>query len=416
MAQQAYIMADLLIDGLGATIRNAVIEITDKTISKIGNPEEVKVPDKAATYRTAVAMPGLWDCHTHFFGGKNTDMLQWMEEPTSLRAIRSTVSVKRLIEAGFTSVRDVGGPYGLRLKKAINEGSIPGPNVYAANKFISQTAGHGDNHPTYLEWQEMHHVDWSARLADGVDECRKATREQIREGADLIKIFVTGGVFSHIDDPHQSHFSNEELRAIIEEASRFDLPTSAHAHGLRGINAGVDAGITTIEHGSYIDEKTADKLVEKNVILVPTLTVGRVMLKNVKSLPESMQAKAELTFKDAMENVRIAIRRGVKVATGSDLLGILGPYQHGNINASELVYLAEAGLSPMQAIQAATSVGPQTLGKRAPNSGMLSPGKDADILCLNKNPLDNLATLQERMNIAMVFKGGKLVVRNGVAI
>ena len=153
MAQKIYIKADTIIDGINDAFKDAVIEITDGLITKIGNSEDITIPNNASVYETPVVMPGLWDCHVHLFGGTTTDMIKWMEEPTSLRAIRTTVSVRKLLEAGFTSIRDVGGPYAVRLKHAINEGTIPGPHIYAAHKFLSQTAGHGDNHPTRLSWQ-----------------------------------------------------------------------------------------------------------------------------------------------------------------------------------------------------------------------------------------------------------------------
>lgn len=418
MAQKIYIKAGSLIDGVNDVFKDAVIEITDKLITNVGNSEDITIPDNAIVYETPVVMPGLWDCHVHLFGGTTTDMVKWMEEPTSLRAMRTTISVRRLIEAGFTSIRDVGGPYAVRLKYAINEGTIPGPHIYAAHKFISQTAGHGDNHPTRLSWQNMESAEWYSRLADGVDECRKAAREQIREGADLLKIYATGGVLSHIDSPTQAHFTMDELRAIVEEAQRFDMAVAAHAHGLKGIKNAIAAGVTTIEHGTYIDDKTAEEMVKKNVILVPTFHILQVLLNRGKEsgLPDHILAKVEESYTIHQSNIKIAIEKGVKIAAGTDLMGIRETYEHGIGNAAELVHLNEAGLTKLQAIQAATSMGPKTLGPRASNTGILTKGKNADILCLKKNPLDDLKNLQQQENIFMVFKSGKLVVQNGKII
>ena len=418
MAQKIYIKADTIIDGINDAFKDAVIEITDGLITKIGNSEDITILNNASVYETPVVMPGLWDCHVHLFGGTTTDMIKWMEEPTSLRAIRTTVSVRKLLEAGFTSIRDVGVPYAVRLKHSINEVSIPGPHIYAAHKFLSQTAGHGDNHPTRLSWQSLESAEWYSRLADGVDECRKAAREQIREGADLLKVYATGGVLSHIDYPTQAHFSIDVLKAIVEEAQRFVMAVSAHAHGLKGIKNAIAAGVTTIEHGTYIDDKTAEEMAKKGVILVPTFHILQVLLNHGKEsgLPEHILAKVHESYTIHKYNIKMAIEKGVKIAAGTDLMGIRDVYEHGIGNAAELAHLNEAGLTKMQAIQAATSMGPSTLGSRAPNTGTLTTGKNADILCLKKNPLDDLKNLQQQENILMVFKSGKLVVQHGKII
>ncbi|MHA2501520.1 MAG: amidohydrolase family protein [Candidatus Kariarchaeaceae archaeon] len=410
-----YIQADKAIDGLGDVINDAVIAIENGIITKFGQSESFNLTDSDTVFTTPVVMPGLWDSHVHLFGGTSTDMRKWLEDPTTTRAIRATRSVKNLLNAGFTSARDAGGPYSLRLKQAINEGVIPGPHLYGAHKFISQTAGHGDHHPSPLSWQTSEAADWYSHLADGIAECRKAARMNIREGADLIKIFVTGGVFSHIDSPEQAHFSMEELEAIIQEANRFDLATAAHAHGREGIRNAVNAGITTIEHGTYLDESTAQLMVEKNVILVPTFHILKVFLahKDELGLPEHIAIKGEETGKIHAENIKIAVKEGVQIAAGSDLVGLGDALEHGHGNAAELVWLTEAGLSPMEAIVAATSTGPKTLGQGAPNSGSLEEGKVADLLCLESNPVDDLTILQNKNQINRVYKSGNAVSAKG---
>ncbi len=414
MVEKFYITADILFDGRKDIFKDAVIEVTGDKITKVSQSEEIQIPNDVTVFNTPFLMPGLWDCHVHLFGGLTLDMIKMMEEPPGVRVLRTTVCVRNLLEAGFTSIRDVGGPIALRLKRVINEGTLPGPHIYAAHRFLSQTAGHGDNHPTPLSWQSSAHADWYARLADGVPECRKATREQIREGADLIKVFVTGGVVSHIDSPHQAHYSMNELRAIIEEAKRFDLPTSAHAHGLQGIKNALSAGIDTIEHGTFLDAEVAEEMVKKGVILVPTFRVLRVLLEQGEKsdIPLPFLDKAKEVYKIHQKSIKMAIKKGVQIAAGCDLLGVLG-YQHGHDNTLELAHLQEAGLKPMQALQAATSMGPKTLGPRAPDTGEIAPGKDADILCLDKNPLNDLTILKEKDYKLLVFKKGELVVKNG---
>ena len=412
---EIYIQADLLVDGAGSEIRDSIIKISGDVISKVGSSDEIKIPDGKEVINTPFAMPGLWDCHTHLMGGKSLDMIKWMEEPPTLRAIRTTYSARKLLEAGYTSIRDVGGPFALRLKQAILEGTAQGPNVYAAHKFISQTAGHGDNHTTPIDWQSSEHAAWYGRVADGVAECRKATREQIREGADLIKIFATGGVLSHIDSPIQAHFTMDELKAIVEEANRFDLATAAHAHGNQGVKNAINAGITTVEHGTYLEEDTAQLMKQKGVILVPTFTIIDKLVENAEKtgVPQHIIDKVKLVKKLHVENVKIAIKEGVKIASGSDLLGVDDAYQHGFTNAAELEHLHKAGLSKMEAITAATGMAPKTLGPRAPKSGRLKEGYKADILCLDKNLLDDLTILQRKDYLSHVIKSGKVVASYG---
>ncbi len=404
-----YILTDHLIVGNGEVIKDAAIYIDAGKIMKVDHSENVRPAGECKEFdaRDYTIMPGMWDAHIHLIGARTMSILQWLAEPTGLLALRASADARKVLECGFTSVRDLGSGVSFYLKKAISEGSIIGPRIFAAGKMLSQTAGHGDVHSAPEHWVD--HEGWLGEVCDGVDECRKAVRRQLRQGADVIKLCTTGGILSEIDLPHHSQFSMEELTVIVEEAHRFGKLVAAHAQGTEGIRDALKAGVDTIEHGIYLTDELADEMVEKNIIFVPTIAVISriVQLGEELGVAEASLEKAKAAFKHHQESVRLAIKKGVQIASGSDFLGpTLAP--HGE-NALELRELQQAGMNAMDVIRAATDIASRTVGKQDV-LGTIESEKIADILFIKGNPEKDINILTEASNVVTIMKNGRMMI------
>ncbi|RMG26687.1 MAG: amidohydrolase family protein, partial [Methanobacteriota archaeon] len=249
---------------------------------------------------------------------------------------------------------------------------------------------------------------WLFNTVDGRDECLKGVRKQLRLGAEIIKFHASGGVLSELDDPINQQFSLQEAQAIVEEATRAQVAVAAHCHGAPGIKNALMAGVKSIEHGTYLDDELADLMIEKNAILVPTRFIIEESLKLREILPDYAKEKMDRTANRHWNALKLAIKKGVTIAMGTDIAGsATAPINKWGDNAKELEYYVNAGMTEMQAIVTATGNGPKTLGPRAPRSGMLKEGYDADILLLKKNPLEDIKILQNQENIINVIKKGK---------
>ncbi len=404
-----HVITDYLIVGNGEVIKDAALFIENGKLVKVDHSENVK-PDESCNKldaREYTVMPGMWDAHIHLIGARTMNILQWLTEPVGLLALRASVDAKKVLDCGFTSVRDLGSGVSFHLKRAINEGTIVGPRIFAAGKMLSQKSGHGDVHSAPEHWVD--HEGWLGEICDGIDECRKAVRRQLRQGADVIKLCTTGGILSEVDLPHHSQFSMEELMVIVEEAHRFGKMVAAHAQGTDGIRDALKAGVDTIEHGIYLTDELADEMVEKNVIFVPTIAViSRIVnLGEQLGVAEVSLEKARKAFKSHQESVKLAIKKGVLIASGSDFLGpALAP--HGE-NALELRELHQAGLKAMDVIQAATGVAARTAG-RQDVLGTLESNKLADLLFIRGNPEKDINILADNSNVALIMKDGKIVI------
>jgi imidazolonepropionase-like amidohydrolase len=414
------IKANLLIPGRGEPIHHAAIIIQGKTITWVGKISEIPSPfKKLPTNHVPVLMPGLWDCHTHFIGSSSLLFSKIVTESEAAQGARLARSCHEILMSGFTSVRDLGG-HGPEIATVIDEGTIVGPNIYSAGAAISQTAGHGDVFDIPIGWAWQHlstakHANGEnvgmapLLLADGVDECRRAVRLQIRRGAQCIKVFASGGVLSIMDDPLHQQFSDEELSVIVEEANRQGRSVAAHVHGKPGILAAIKAGVKTLEHGTYLDEECIDKMKEKDIMLVATRTIVTIASGHPELMdPRSYQKMLE-TAKHHKAAYQLAIKKGIKCALGTDL-GTSVPGQPLSFGQSggELWHAVDAGMTPLQAIEAATANGPLVLGAMAPKSGQIKAGYDADVIALSGNPLENIGILKKVKNITHVWKGGKL--------
>jgi imidazolonepropionase-like amidohydrolase len=404
------IEAELLIPGHGDPVRGGVVLLDGPRISYAGPAGAAPQTPGVPVWRAAAVMPGMWDCHGHFLGTRSLDLGQLPFEPEPLRGVRSARDLRAALDAGITSVREVGG-LGVHLARAVAEGTADGPAIYGAGAILSTTGGHGDLHSFPLDWAG----DWSmltgmTRLADGPDECAKAAREQLRRNARVIKVCASGGVLSELDDPIHQQFTMAELRAIVEVAGLADRVVAAHCHGKPGIMAALRAGVHTIEHGTYLDDECCDAMRESGTILVPTRTIVEEMLANKTAVPDYALAKLEAIADIHAQAVTRAYEHGVTIAMGTDIAmtGSDLPNCWGQ-NGSELGYLVKLGLSALEAIEAATATGPLTVGPQAPRSGQLAEGYDADVITLDADPLADIGVLADPDHVTAVWTGGRLV-------
>jgi imidazolonepropionase-like amidohydrolase len=416
------IKTGLLIPGDGEPLNDAALVIEDKIIEWVGSQAELPKKYLDAPHRffeMPYLMPGLWEVHSHF-GGEPEDSTSYVAfiatHPASAGA-RLAKGCWEALQRGYTSLRDVAG-LGCEVAKAIEDGTIVGPNVYSSGAGLSQLAGHGDIHELpagdvlnnigLKNLQAGHWGTGSTLVIDGVDECRRAVRLQIRRGAKCIKIMASGGVMSRDDNPLYAQFSKEELETIVSEASRQGRSVAAHVHGKPGILAAVNAGVTTVEHVSFADQECIDLIKEKGTIYVATrFVVDMLMQTGGKGLPKPQWEKAKLCATNHEAAYKLAVKNGLTFALGTDT-------PPGFNCAVELEYAVKAGLSNLEAIKAATANGPLTVGAQAPKTGQLKAGYEADILGLTENPVKDVKVLQNKNTIQYVFKGGRLYKGPGV--
>lgn len=398
-----------LIDGTGRpAVADAAIVIEGERIVQAGRIGEIPIPEDATVVDTAgkVMMPGLIDCHIHLTGEVTFDAYRRYLMPSEEgRLLRAAADSIEMLETGFTTLREPGGKFGTILKRAINQGVMVGPRILAAGIPLTTTGGHGDWRHFPYEW--VKEGQWRGLIVDGVDECRKAVRRQFREGADLIKILASGGGVTNSDEDlagmGMPEFTDEELEAIIEEAHMRRAKVAAHTTGAEVIRHSVAAGIDTIEHGVIppSDYDVLDMMAEKGVVLVPTIAIFyRTGYEGDKlGVYAGGQVAARRLVDQQKAMVNEAKRRGVTIVLGTDCVGAMGVGE----SALELRLLVESGLSPLEAIVAGTQNGAIAMGLQK-HLGTLQPGKLADILVLNQDPLDDIRVLEDRHNIKHILK------------
>jgi len=393
-----------LIDGSGAgPKKNVDVLVKDGVIEAVG--ANLAAPAGATTVDLSgyTVLPGFIDCHTHLtFQGGPDSQLRGVTETASDQAIQSTIYARRTLEAGFTTVRNVGagGFVDVALKQAIDKGIVPGPRMIVSTNSFSIVGGHGDANgyaPGILE----EHLDYTQGLPTGPDECRKAVRYAHKHGAGVIKIMSTGGVLSSGDALDSRAFSDAELAAIVDEAHLLGLKVACHAHGTAGINAAVRAGVSSIEHGTFLDDESIRLMKEKGCYLVPTRMAGEwVNDQALKGgIPPHAVAKALEVGPVMRESFKRAYRSGVRIAFGTDA----GVYPHGQ-NAHEFKLMTDLGMKPMEAIVTATGSASDLLGWNM--VGKVEKGRFGDFVVVKGDPLADI-TLLERPTA--VIKGGVFV-------
>src|SRR3954453_9421711 len=373
---------------------------------RITDVSPTKVPDDATVIDLGdvTLLPGLMDMEVNLLmGGPNHGALVAVQDDPALKTLRGVANARRTLRSGFTTVRNLGlfvQTGGLlldvALKKAIDFGWIDGPRVVPAGHAISPPGGHLD--PTMFQALAPHVMPLTVEegIANGVSEVRKAVRYQIKHGAQLIKVCASGGVMSHTGPAGAQQYSDEELRAIADEAHRAGLKVAAHAHGEDGIRAAIEAGIDCIEHGSLMSDETLKLMVERGTFLVPTTYLADGM--DVSHAPPELQAKAAEVFPRAKQTISKAIQKGVKVACGTDAPAI----PHGR-NAKELTALVDRGMTPLQAIRAATVVSADLID--VDNRGRMAPGLLADVIAVPGDPLSDIGVTED---VRFVMKGGRV--------
>jgi imidazolonepropionase-like amidohydrolase len=332
------------------------------------------------------------------------DLAVTFHEPVARMGARAAEDARRTLLGGVTSAREVGG-LGIDLAAAIDDGSLVGPTIYGAGKVLSTTGGHADAHGYPLDFVTSSPA-WLGEVCDGVPSVLRAVRLQLRRGARVIKVCASGGVMSQIDHPVHQQFSDEELAAIVAEAARAERVVAAHCHGKPGIMAALRAGVRTIEHGSYLDDEAAALMVETGAVYVPTRFVVHELQGMEAVLPPYAYRKATMIAERHEMALKTAVAAGVTMAMGTDIFFSGDRYGR---NSREIRHFVDAGLTPLEAIEAATANGPLTLGPQAPRSGMLAVGHDADVIAVDTDPLTDLSVWGDPDRVTHVWKAGALL-------
>lgn len=394
-----------LIDGTGGpTLSDATVLVDGDRIAAVGAAGEVQVPPDAETVAAAgmTLLPGLIDCHDHLASFSYEIASRWgITEPRSLRHARIAAALRQTLETGYTTVRDAGGlDAGFRM--AVDEGLIPGPRLQVALGFITPTGGMADRTSPLGYRPPTTSPDsglpWG--VADGPDGMRAKVREMVRAGADAIKCATTGGASSTAGlGPRDLLFEREELEALVDEAHKRGRRVMCHALGGPGLRLAVEVGVDSIEHCSYIDEdpELAPMMAEKDIFFVPTFSV--YTFHATRGTPHGRARAAELRVHH-VKSLELAVQAGVKVVAGTDE----GGWMHGN-NAHEISLLAEAGLTPMQAIVSATGRAAECLGLQD-EIGTVEVGKKADLVLVNGDPLADITILEQGRAVSFVMKDG----------
>ena len=403
------IKAGRLFDGTGdAARRDQVILIKGDRIKAVGPAGEVAIPEGARVIDLSgsFVLPGLIDCHTHLGSRADRfDEINRFKDTPFQSAFAAVLNARKTLEAGFTTVRDLGGkPFLARdLRESIDEGFLTGPRIVASGPGISMTGGHGDlNNFAPQVRVAMFPEERDFRIADGVDQVRRVVRAQLKHGVDVIKINASGGVLSRGDSPGAPQYTVEELRAAAEEAHAAGRKIAAHAHGAQGIKNALLAGIDSIEHGSLIDDEGIRLMKERGAWLVADIYNDDYLLGKAREfkIPEEFIAKEKLIGQLQRTNFAKAVKAGVKVAYGTDA----GVYPHGD-NAKQFATMVQYGLTPARAIRSATADAAELLG-RGNDVGRVAPGLYADLIAVAGNPLDDVRALE---TVEFVMKGGKTV-------
>ncbi|HWJ46290.1 MAG TPA: amidohydrolase family protein [Candidatus Udaeobacter sp.] len=389
----------------GKMLADQTILIEAGKIVSSGASADAKIPSDAERIELpdATVLPGLIDAHTHLtmdpkFGYES------LATSIPREALIGAKNARATLLAGFTTVRNVGArEYSdVALRDAVNAGDVPGPRMLVSGPALSITGGHCDNNMLPFEYHAT-----GGGVADGIAAVQHKVRENIKYGSDLIKVCATGGVLSLGDNPQHSQFTLEEMKAIVADAHRLGRKVAAHAHGAEGIRWAAEAGVDSIEHGSYIDDAGIAAMKEHGTYLVPTLYLGDWMIDHagLTHLPPPLLAKAKEVIPAARKNVAHAFATGVKVALGTDA----AVYPHG-LNGHEFGVMVKLGLTPLQSIQAGTVNAADLLGW-AGKVGTLEPGAWGDIVAVDGDPLKDVTTLER---VKFVMKGGE-VVKNDYA-
>ncbi len=415
--QTIALKAARLFDGKSnALVQNAVVIVQGDKIAAAGSNLPIPSDAQVIDLGDATLAPGFMDAHTHltadFSGNYNQRRLEQLDLNVSEHAIRATAFARTTVEAGFTTVRDLGSRFvasrefvDVALRNSINKGVIVGPRMLVATKGIGATGGHFDPTGGFRDFLFGREPDYTDGIANGPDEIRKAVRFEVKNGADVIKAAVSGGVLSLSDEVDTPQLTPAEMAALVDESHRLRKKVAVHCHGDQAAREAIEAGVDSIEHGSFMKQETLTMMKKKGTFLTPTLMASEWIMGKLDNYPPVLQAKAKAATAARSEMFRNAVKMGIKISFGTDA----AVYPHGQ-NAKEFKLMVDLGMNAIDALKSATANDAELLGI-AQKIGTLEKGKLADVIAMPGDPTSDI-TATER--VSFVMKEGK-IVRQGPA-
>ena len=410
--------AERMFDGKSkALVQNGVVIVHENAIVDVGSNLPTPSGAQVIDLGDATLAPGFMDAHTHltldYSGDYNVRRLHELDLNVSEQAIRATIFARATVEAGFTTVRDLGSRVvgsrefvDVALRNSINKGVIVGPRMLVATKGIGATGGHFDPTSGFRDFLFGREPDYSDGIADGPEEIRKAVRFEVKNGADVIKGAVSGGVLSLADEVDTPQLTPAEMAALVDESHRLRKKVAVHCHGDQAAREAIEAGVDSIEHGSFMKPETLTRMKNKGTFLTPTLMATEWIMSKLDNYPPALQAKAKAAGAARSDMFRNAVKLGVKISFGTDA----AVFPHGQ-NAKEFKLMVDLGMTPIDALKSATANDAELFGI-AQKVGTLEKGKLADIVAMPGDPASDI-TATER--VFFVMKEGK-IVRNGPPI
>ena len=406
-----------LFDGKTATLlQNGVVIVKGDTIADVGS--NLPIPDGARVIDLgdATLSPGFMDAHTHltldYSGNYNERRLQELDLNVSEQAIRATKHARATVQAGFTTVRDLGSRFvasrefvDVALRNSINKDIVVGPRMLVATKGIGATGGHFDPMNGFRDFLFGREPDYTDGIANGPDEIRKAVRFEVKNGADVIKAAVSGGVLSLTDEVDTPQLTPAEMAALVDESHRLRKKVAVHCHGDQAAREAIEAGVDSIEHGSFMKPETLARMKNKGTFLTPTLMASEWIMGKMNNYPLALQAKAKAAYLARSEMFRNALKIGIKISFGTDA----AVFPHGQ-NAKEFKLMVDLGMKPLDALKSATASDAELLGI-AQKVGTLEKGKLADIIAMPGDPTADITVTE---HVSFVMKEGK-IIRTGPA-
>ncbi|PYJ18857.1 MAG: amidohydrolase [Verrucomicrobia bacterium] len=401
-----------LFDGRSSSLlQNGVVIVRGDKIVDAGSNLPLPSGAQVIDLGDATLSPGFMDAHTHltadYSGNYNERRLQELDLNVSEQAIRATVFARATVEAGFTTVRDLGSRFvasrefvDVALRNSINKGTIVGPRMLVATKGIGATGGHFDPTSGFRDFLFGREPDYTDGIANGPDEIRKAVRFEVKNGADVIKAAVSGGVLSLADEVDTPQLTPAEMAALVDESHRLRRKVAVHCHGDQAAREAIEAGVDSIEHGSFMKPETLAMMKKKGTYLTPTLMASEWIMGKLANYPAALQEKAKAAFNARSEMFRNAVKMGVKISFGTDA----AVYPHGE-NAKEFKLMVDLGMSPIDALKSATTNDAELFGV-AQKLGTLEKGKLADVIAVPGDPTTDITATAR---VSFVMKEGKII-------